>query len=84
MNVCVYELGSMSGARNISSRISHYRNHQIFFRFYKKARRIFKCNIQRKCTHCVFVSENDCAVVASSGDDFSIIHIHAPAFIMMR
>lgn len=65
MNVCVYELGSMSGARKtLFSRISHYRDtidfSFFFFLFTKEAHRISKCNIQWCVCVFFFVSRVVC------------------------
>lgn len=86
MNVCVYELGSMSGARTFLAD-QPLPQPSTFFFFTKERFRISKCNIQRmyicNVLLCIRVSESERAVVASSGGA-SIGHRHAPAFIMMR
>lgn len=87
MNVCVYELGSAARV-NTSRRSATTATIKFFFFFYKRALRIFKCNIHGcvcvcVCMYvCVCVSESGRAVVASGGGDLN--HRHAPAFIMMR
>lgn len=69
MNVCVYELGSMSGARNISRESATTAT--INFSFTKK-RFEFLNAIYNVCV-CVSVSESGRAVVASSGGDLGSV-----------